>query len=113
MVVADVIMYHLMDERVFHLLFGQVCPGVDAQLEIIIFQLASAVSATFEDAFTQKGLRIRHLDGYRGKLAPEHLSVELVEFLLYVGLGWYHGAFSFMNDEKSFLKGTTFFRSAK
>ena len=91
MVIADVIMYHLMDERVFHLLFGQVSPGVDAQ----------------------KGLRIRHLDGYRGKLAPEHLSVELVEFLLYVGLGWYHGAFSFMNDEKSFLKGTTFFRSAK
>lgn len=66
LVVADVVMNHLVKNRVFHLLFGQVHPSADAQHEVVFLHSPVLSRPFFIDARPQKCLRMAQSDrGHR------------------------------------------------
>ena len=92
LVVADVIVYHLVDDGIFHNVFGQVDTGIDAQAEVVEFSSAKELTAFLIHTLSEEGLGIAQLNRQHGEFTAKHLAVELLKFLLYVGYGSLHGS---------------------
>ena len=84
LVVADVVVYHLVDDNVLQLVFGQVDAGIDAEAKVVELRPAEEVPTLLVGTLPEECLRITQLHRYRGELAVEYQPVKLLELLLYV-----------------------------
>ena len=82
LVVADVVVYHLVDDDVLQLALRQVDTRVDAQAEVVELCPAEQGPALLVRTLPEERLRVAELHGNPGELAAEHQPVELPELLL-------------------------------
>ena len=87
---GDVIMDHLMQDRVFDQLFRQVDPGVDTQHEILIAVSAEEpLFAAGKSHFAEKALRVGEFDGDWRQRPAEIAGIELVKAGLDIRNRWF------------------------
>ena len=83
LVKSDIVVYHLMDDDVFHLTFGQVQSGVDTKFEIILLYTAIWLSACTIYTLSQECLGIAQYNGNIWQFSTKNLTIELIKFFLY------------------------------
>lgn len=82
---GDIIMNHLVKNRVLDEFFRQVKTGVDTQFEVRVHPFTEEpFTALDEGYFTEKRAGITQFDGYRRQRPIEEKDVILVETRLYV-----------------------------
>ena len=77
----DVIMYHLMDDSIFHFVFGQIKTSADTKTEIVWLKFAKECLSLLIDKHSEKCLGVAELDSKKRELIIKDEMIKLPELL--------------------------------
>ena len=77
----DVIMYHLMDDSIFHFVFGQIKTSADTKTEIVWLKFAKECLSLLIDKHSEECLGIAELDSKKRELIIKDEMIKLPELL--------------------------------
>ena len=77
----NIIMYHLMDDSIFHLVFGQVKTSADTKTEIVWLKFAKECLSLLIDKHSEECLGVAELDSKKRELIIKDEMIKLPELL--------------------------------
>ena len=87
---VNIIMYHLMDDSIFHLIFRQVKADADTETEVVEFQLTEQFPSFLIYKHAKEGLGIAQLNGKNREFIIKDKMIKLPKLIFNIFYCWLH-----------------------
>ena len=87
---VNIIMYHLMDDSIFHLIFRQVKADADTETEVVEFQLTEQFPSFLIYKHAKESLGVAQLNGKNREFIIKDKMIKLPKLIFNIFYCWFH-----------------------